>query len=77
MHGLDDHVVSPEQSRRFAAAMKDAGNRCDLVLVEKARHAFVVTHYTAPPATVVNAIRAGDAFLASLGFLRGEPTLEE
>lgn len=77
MHGLADQVVTPEQSRRFAAAMQAAGNRCDLALLDGARHAFVVTGYTAPAATVVNAIRTGDAFLASLGLLEGAPTLSE
>jgi dipeptidyl aminopeptidase/acylaminoacyl peptidase len=38
MHGLADTVVSPEQARRFAAAMKQAGNRCDLALLEGAGH---------------------------------------
>jgi acetyl esterase len=76
MQGLEDHVVSPDQARRFAAAMKDAGNRCDLILLEHARHAFVCTGYTAPPATVVGAIRAIDEFLISLKFLSGHPTLD-
>lgn len=74
-HGLDDKVVTPDQSRRFAATMAAAGNRCDLTLVEHARHAFVVTGYTSPPLVVVAAIRASDAFLGSLGWLAGEPTL--
>jgi acetyl esterase/lipase/lysophospholipase L1-like esterase len=76
LHGLDDRSVSPDQSRRFAAAMKESGNRCDLVLVDDARHAFVLPEYTAPEYQVVKAIRDGDAFLASLGYIHGEPTLE-
>ena len=76
MHGLDDHVVSPEQARRFAAAMNQAGNRCDLILIEHARHAFVCTGYTAPPATVVRAVRSIDDFLVSLNLLSGHATLE-
>ncbi len=76
MHGLDDNVVKPEQARLFSAAMIAAGNRCELLLLEKTRHAFVVTQYTAPEITVVRAIRAADVFLASLGFLQGAPTLE-
>ena len=76
MHGLDDHVVVPDQARRFAAAMKDKGNRCDLVLIEGARHAFIITKYTAPETSVVNATRKADEFLNSLGYLKGPPTLE-
>ena len=76
MHGLDDHVVDPAQARRFAEAMKIAGNRCELVLIEGARHAFIMPRYTAPEATVVSAIRRADEFLIALGWLPGTPTLE-
>ena len=75
LHGLIDTVVPPDQSRRFCAAMQQAGNRCDLVLVENARHAFVMPDYTAMEPVVVKAIRDGDGFLASLRYLQGPPTL--
>ena len=76
MHGLNDHVVSPDQARKFAAAMEQAKNRCDLVLIEGAGHAFIIAGYSAPEAMVVDAIRRADKFLISLGWLSGEPTLE-
>ena len=76
MHGLDDHVVSPQQSQQFTAAMKAAGNRCDLILREGCRHAFVVPKYTASEKVVVGAIRSADNFLTSLGYFTGDPTLE-
>ena len=76
MHGLDDHVVDPAQARQFAEAMRAVGNRCDLTLIEGARHAFIMPKYTAPEPTVVNAIRQADQFLASLGWLPDAPTLE-
>jgi acetyl esterase/lipase len=75
MHGLDDRIVTPDQARNFAAAMKTAGNRCDLKLIEGAKHAFIIAGYTAPEPIVVDAICTADRFLASLGFLKGEPTL--
>jgi acetyl esterase/lipase len=75
MHGLDDTNVPPDQGRRFADAMQKAGNRCDLVLLPKTRHAFVIVHYTAPDDQVVSAIRRADGFLRSLGYLKGKPTL--
>jgi acetyl esterase/lipase len=75
MHGLDDTNVPPDQARRFADAMEKAGNRCDLVLLPKTRHAFVIVHYTAPDDQVVSAIRRADEFLRSLGYLKGKPTL--
>jgi acetyl esterase/lipase len=67
MHGLDDTNVAPDQARRFAEAMRQAGNRCDLVLLPKTQHAFVIVNYTATDAQTVNAIRRADEFLASLG----------
>ena len=76
MHGLDDHVVDPTQARQFADAMKAAGNRCDLTLIEGARHAFILPKYTATELAVVKAIRQVDEFLASLGWLPNAPTLE-
>ncbi len=76
MHGLNDTVVSPNQARAFAEAMKKAGNRCDLQLIEGARHAFIVAGYKAPEPIVVNAICEADKFLVSLGWLPGQPTLE-
>lgn len=75
MHGLDDHVVNPDQARRFAAATRAAGNRCDLTLIPNARHAFIIAGYTAPATQVVEAIRAADLFLMSLGFVQGPPTI--
>jgi acetyl esterase len=75
MHGLNDRVVSPDQARAFADAMKKAENRCDLKLIEGAKHAFILTNYTAPEKMVVEAICEADRFLGSLGYLSGEPTL--
>lgn len=75
MHGLADTNVPPDQSRRFAKAMQDAGNRCELVLLPKTNHAFVIVHYTAPDAVVVSSIRRADEFLRSLGYVKGKPTL--
>ena len=75
MHGLDDKVILPEQSIRFADSMKMAGNQCKLILLPNTRHAFVIPKYTASEATVINAITEADLFLKSLGFLHGQPTL--
>ncbi len=75
MHGLDDTNVAPDQSRRFAEAMRKAGNQCELKLLPDTKHAFVIVNYTAPEEQVVNAIRLADEFLSGLGYLRGAPTL--
>jgi acetyl esterase/lipase len=75
LHGTADHIVAVEQSRIFVAAMRSAGNDCTLEEFGGARHAFVVTRYTAPDELVVRAIRAADAWLAERRLLEGDPTL--
>ena len=75
LHGLDDKVIPCEQSVRFTDAMNKAGNDCKIILLPKARHAFVVPKYTATEAQVVAAITEADKYLTSLGYLKGESTL--
>lgn len=75
LHGRADTVVPASQAERFAAASGSVGNRCDLVLYEGIGHAFVVAAYKSPEAVVVEAIRAADRFLGSLGWLDGSPEL--
>jgi acetyl esterase/lipase len=75
MHGTEDLSVPVEQARRFAELYTEAGNRCELVILEDIAHAFVLVNYTAPEEVVIDAIRRGDRFLSSLGYLEGEPTL--
>jgi acetyl esterase/lipase len=75
MHGRADVIVPWSQAQRFADAMRGAGNRCDLVLLEKTGHAFVVAYYKSPESVVVEIARTADGFLHSLGWLKGEPTL--
>jgi acetyl esterase len=75
MHGIDDKVILPEQSKLFTEAMKRAGNRCDLLLFENTRHAFILPNYTATEEIVVNAVRQADMFLVSLKYLKGSPNL--
>lgn len=76
LHGRADHVVPLSQAERFAAASREAGCRCDLVVYENnIGHAFVLAGYRWPESVVVEAIRAGDRFLVSLGWLEGESDL--
>lgn len=75
MHGLKDGIVVPDHARRFADAMRAAGNHCELELLPEAKHAFVVMRYSASEAEVVAALHRIDRFLASLGWCSGEPTL--
>ena len=75
IHGLADTVVSPDNSKYFAAAMTRAGNLCDLVLLPETPHAFLIPNYKCSEAVVVNALLIADKFLTSLGYFSGEPTL--
>ena len=75
IHGLADVSVSPDNSRQFAAAMKQVGNRCDLVLLPETPHAFLIPNYKCSESVVVNALLIADKFLVSLGYFSGEPNL--
>ena len=75
MHGLDDTIVTPEQSRKFAEVLKAAGVPAYLILIPAARHAFILPKYTASEQQVVDAMRDVDRFLAKNGYITGEPTL--
>ncbi len=75
IHGLADKVVPATQAERFAAAASAAGAQCELQLLPAISHAFIVPRYKAPEPVVVDALRAADNFLVSLGWLTGEPTL--
>lgn len=75
LHGLDDKVIFPGQSEKFNDAMKQVGNNCSLILLPNTSHAFVCANYKSSEEEVVNAIREGDKFLTSLGFLKGQPSL--
>ena len=75
MHGRRDTVVPLSQAERFAAASRAASNRCDLVVLDHAAHAFVVAFWKSPEPAVVEAVRDADRFLASLGWWTGQPTL--
>lgn len=75
IHGLADASVSPDNSRQFAAAMKQAGNRCDLVLLPETPHAFLIPNYKCSEQTVINSLLIADKFLSSLGWFSGEPNL--
>ena len=75
VHGTEDQVVPLEQITRFAWQYEKAGNRIDLSTLDGIGHAFVLVNYTAADEVVVDAIRTGDRFLGSLGYLEGKPTL--
>lgn len=67
--GTEDRMVS--QGREYLAKAKGLGIRAELYTAEGQGHGF----FNRPPWTQVTALQA-DRFLASLGYLAGEPVLE-
>ena len=74
-HGTADTTVPYSQATAFTEAMKGAGNRCELESYEGAGHGFF-NHGREGGKAYLSTTRALDVFLASLGWLEGEPTLE-
>ncbi len=74
-HGTADTTVPFETVQLFADKMTEMGNACTLVPAEGQGHGFFNfgrgdnSQYRAT-------VRAADRFLAGLGFLEGEPTIE-
>ncbi len=72
-HGTTDTTVPFENVERFCAEMKKAGNRCELVPFDGRAHGFF--NYLRSRVSYATSVWHADRFLASLGFLRGEPTV--
>jgi len=75
-HGTADKTVPFENVERFEKRMKAVGARCELVAFEGKGHGFFNYGRDGNKAYIAT-VRAADKFLASLGWLEGEPTLEE
>lgn len=71
--GTNDTLIPTATAKAYKARMADLGRRCDLFLYEDQGHGFFnlrnKAYYTQ---TVIEM----DRFLASLGFLKGDPTLK-
>jgi len=75
IHGVLDDCVPIEQADRFAKRMKDAGNTIEYRRVKSWKHASVIPNYGTEE-QIVESLRLTDSFLASLGCLRGKPTIK-
>lgn len=73
-HGKADTTVPYATAEVFANAMKKAGNRCELVGYEGQTHGFF-NYGRGDNSSYFATLVATDKFLASLGWLKGEPTL--
>jgi acetyl esterase len=69
--GRNDRLIPTTTVERFAANMKEAGVRCDLHIHDGQGHGF----FNSDPYRTITLVEA-DKFLTSLGYLRGEPTIQ-
>jgi len=75
-HGKADTTVPYATAEAFAQAMKQAGSRCELEGYEGQGHGFF-NFGRGDGSAFYQTMAEADKFLASLGWLEGEPTLEE
>lgn len=74
MFGTKDHLVPVKTAEAYAAKMKELGGRCELRLYEGRGHGFF--NATRSKKDYALTVIEMDRFLASLGYLKGEPTLK-
>jgi acetyl esterase/lipase len=74
-HGKADTTVAYESAEIFTHRMKAAGNRCELVSFDGQGHGFFNFGKTGDK-FAHETLTGADRFLASLGWLQGEPTVE-
>ncbi|MBI2826371.1 MAG: alpha/beta hydrolase [Planctomycetia bacterium] len=75
-HGKADQVVPYATVVAFAKAMKDAGNTCELFSYDGEGHGFF-NYGRGRNEMFVATLKEADKFLAQLGYLEGEATLED
>ncbi len=75
-HGKADQVVPYETAVAFAKAMKEAGNTCELFSYDAQGHGFF-NYGRGDNAMFVATLTEADKFLARLGYLEGNPTVEK
>ena len=74
-HGKADTTVPYATVEVFAKAMKDAGNTCELFGYDDQGHGFF-NYGRGRSKLYATTLREADIFLAGLGYLEGEPTVE-
>jgi len=68
--GKKDHLIPVATAEKYKALMKKSGVRCDLHLYDGQPHGFF------NKAKYAETVTEADKFLASLGFLKGKPTIK-
>jgi acetyl esterase len=72
--GTNDVLIPVETAQTYKRLMEEQGRRCDLHLYDGQHHGFF--NYANREYYTITVIEM-DRFLASLGYLQGEPTLQE
>lgn len=75
MHGTADTTVPFRTAEVFTEAMKRAGNRCELMPYKDQPHSFF--NLGKDRKNFIGTMEDADKFLASLGWLKGPPTVAE
>ena len=73
-HGLADTTIPIGSIETFCERMTEAGNACELVPFEGKAHGFF-NHGRDGNVAFTETVRLADRFLASLGYLTGDPTI--
>jgi acetyl esterase len=75
--GTKDQVIPVKTVENFQRQMEAAGNRCDVFLYEGEKHSFFnLRRKDGAPGKFYDTLIETDRFLASLGWIQGEPTLQ-
>jgi len=74
LHGTADATVPFAQAEAFTEAMHTAGNRCEVIRYEGQGHGFFNASKGGEKNFLATLAEA-DTFLASLGYLKGQPTI--
>jgi len=74
MLGTKDKLFKPVLAKAYKQKMEEFGNRCDLILYENQDHAFF--NFDQNRELHFQTMEDADVFLTSLGYLKGEPTVE-
>lgn len=75
LHGRADQTVPPENVERFRDGMLAIGRPCTLVLFDNMGHGFF-NYGRNDNVPYTETVREMDRFLASIGYLIGEPTVQ-
>ncbi|MDB6026448.1 MAG: Lipase [Verrucomicrobiales bacterium] len=71
--GSNDHLIPVQTAHDFETEMKKVGVRCDVHIYEGQKHGF---YGKANPKYYYETVLEADKFLASLGWIKGQPTVE-